>query len=103
MRLVLRDLQTIAGYALREAVRRKVLVVVVVLTICFLALYAFGTYQAFQEVAVSDGGGISGLEEEVLTGSTLLGLAMCCCSRASSRRPPSAWSTCRSSTGRRSR
>ncbi len=76
MKLVLRDLQTIGGYALREAVRRKVLLVVVVLTICFLALYAFGTYQAFQEVAVSDGGGISGIEEEVLTGSTLLGLAM---------------------------
>lgn len=76
MKLVLEDLKTIAGYALREAVRRKVLLVVVVLTICFLALYAFGTYQAFQEVAVSDGGGISGLEEEVLTGSTLLGLAM---------------------------
>ena len=76
MKLVLEDLKTIAGYALREAIRRKVLLVVVVLTIGFLALYAFGTYQAFQEVAVSDGGGTSGLEEEVLTGSTLLGLAM---------------------------
>ena len=40
MRLVVRDLQTIGGYALREAVRRKVLLVVVVLTLCFLALYA---------------------------------------------------------------
>ncbi len=78
MKLVLRDLQTIAGYALREAVRRKVLVVVVVLTVCFLALYGFGTYQAFQEVSGVDGGGFPGgqLEEEVLTGSTLLGLAM---------------------------
>jgi ABC-type transport system involved in multi-copper enzyme maturation permease subunit len=77
MKLALRDLQTIGGYALREAVRRKVLLVVVVLTIAFLALYAFGTYQAFQEVtrpgAVPAG---SGLQEEVLTGSTLLGLAM---------------------------
>src|SRR4028119_2267672 len=71
-----RDTATIAGYALREAVRRKVLLVVVVLTIGFLALYTFGTHEAFQEVAVSDGGGTSGLEEEVLTGSTLLGLAM---------------------------
>ena len=78
MKLLLRDLQTIAGYALREAVRRKVLLVVVVLTVCFLALYAFGTYQAFQEVSGADGGGFPGgqLEEEVLTGSTLLGLAM---------------------------
>jgi len=76
---MLRDLRTIGGYALREAVRRKVLLVVVVLTICFLALYAFGSHQAFQEVTGASGG-VAGpgpvLEEKVLTGSTLLGLAM---------------------------
>jgi Cu-processing system permease protein len=78
MRLVLRDLQTIAGYALREAVRRKVLLVVVVLTIGFLALYTFGSYQAFQDVpdVGGAGAGFAGLQQEVLTGSTLLGLAM---------------------------
>ncbi len=77
MKLVLRDLQTIGGYALREAVRRKVLLVVVVLTIGFLALYGFGTHQAFQEVSPANGPATGpGLEEEVLTGSTLLGLAM---------------------------
>ena len=76
MKLV-RDLQTIGGYALREAVRRKVLLVVVVLTICFLALYAFGSHQAFQEVTRASGAvDAPGLQEEVLTGSTLLGLAM---------------------------
>lgn len=75
MNLVLRDLQTIGGYALREAVRRKVLVVVVVLTVCFLALYSFGSYQAFQEISPGTGSGF-GLQQEVLTGSTLLGLAM---------------------------
>jgi ABC-type transport system involved in multi-copper enzyme maturation permease subunit len=75
MNLVLRDLQTIGGYALREAVRRKVLLVVVVLTIGFLALYAFGSYQAFQEVSDAELG-FGGLQQEVLTGSTLLGLAM---------------------------
>ncbi|MBW3609006.1 MAG: ABC transporter permease subunit [Actinobacteria bacterium] len=75
---MLRDLTTIGGYALREAVRRKVLVVVVVLTICFLALYGFGSYHAFQEITRGGGGDGLGaaLEEEVLTGSTLLGLAM---------------------------
>jgi ABC-type transport system involved in multi-copper enzyme maturation permease subunit len=78
MRLVLRDTATIAGYALREAVRRKVLLVVVVLTIGFLALYTFGSYQAFQDVPDVGGGGpgLAGLQQEVLTGSTLLGLAM---------------------------
>jgi ABC-type transport system involved in multi-copper enzyme maturation permease subunit len=44
------DMRIIAGYALREAVRRKVLVVVVVLTIGFLALYAYGSAQAFHQV-----------------------------------------------------
>jgi Cu-processing system permease protein len=78
MRLVLRDLQTIAGYALREAVRRKVLLVVVVLTVGFLALYTFGSYQAFQDLpdVGAGGAGFAGLQQEVLTGSTLLGLAM---------------------------
>jgi ABC-type transport system involved in multi-copper enzyme maturation permease subunit len=73
------DLRIIAGYALREAVRRKVLVVVVVLTIAFLALYTFGCAQAFDEVdklGGGPGGGTVDIEEEVLTGSTLLGLAM---------------------------
>ncbi len=75
MRLALTDLRIIAGYALREAVRRKVLLVVVVLTVGFLALYAFGNVEVFKEVshARQRPGGI---KEEVLTGSTLLGLAM---------------------------
>jgi ABC-type transport system involved in multi-copper enzyme maturation permease subunit len=76
MRPALLDLRTIAGYALREAVRRKVLIVVVVLTVGFLALYAFGTSEAFKESSRSNAASAAGLEEKVLTGSTLLGLAM---------------------------
>ena len=71
-----RDLAIIAGYALREAVRRRVLVVVVVLTILFLALYAFGSWEAFKEVSRHSFGARAPIEDEVLTGSTLLGLAM---------------------------
>ncbi len=73
----LADLRIIAGYALRETVRRKVLVVVGVLTVAFLALYTFGCVQAFDEVRKYSGpaGGVE-IEEEVLTGATLLGLAM---------------------------
>jgi len=72
------DLRIIAGYALREAVRRKVLLVVVVLTVGFLALYTYGCAEAFQEVSQFSGSGGRGpdIEEEVLTGATLLGLAM---------------------------
>jgi Cu-processing system permease protein len=64
----------VAGYALRECARRRVIAVVLVLTAAFLALYALGTDVAFDEVdelAVE-----SQLDERVLTGSTLLGLAM---------------------------
>jgi Cu-processing system permease protein len=70
------DLRTIAGYALREAVRRRVLLVVVVLTVGFFALYAFGSEEAFNEVARHRVAAGVSIEDEVLTGSTLLGLAM---------------------------
>lgn len=76
MRSAILDLRIIAGYALREAVRRKVLLVVVVLTIGFLALYAYGSWEAFRQierVGVAPGAEI---ENEVLTGSTMLGMAM---------------------------
>src|SRR5918994_391336 len=64
----------VARYALREAVRRRVILVVLVLTVAFLALYALGTAVTFNEVnslAVDDQ-----LDDRVLAGSTLFGLAM---------------------------
>jgi ABC-type transport system involved in multi-copper enzyme maturation permease subunit len=68
------DLRTIAVYALREALRRRVLTVVVVLTLAFLALFWLGVREAFDEAqslsAVPD------LEEQTLIGATLVGLAM---------------------------
>jgi Cu-processing system permease protein len=73
---VIEDLRVIVGYALREAVRRKVFVVVVVLTLAFLALYTYGSTQAFHEVKRAGNGLPADIHEEVLTGSTLLGLAM---------------------------
>jgi Cu-processing system permease protein len=76
MTSALLDLRIIAGYALREAVRRRVLLVVVVLTVGFLALYTFGSAEAFKEVSRQRIPGGVAIEDEVLTGSTLLGLAM---------------------------
>jgi ABC-type transport system involved in multi-copper enzyme maturation permease subunit len=64
----------IARYALREAVRRRVILVVLLLTVCFLALYALGCAVTFDQVdalAAEDQ-----LDDRVLTGSTLLGLSM---------------------------
>ena len=64
----------VARYALREAVRRRVILVVLVLTVGFLALYGLGTAVSFDEVnalAADDQ-----LDDRVLVGSTLFGLAM---------------------------
>ncbi len=64
----------VARYALREAVRRRVILVVLVLTVGFLGLYALGTAVSFNEV-----NGLpqdDQLDERVLVGSTLFGLAM---------------------------
>ena len=65
----------VARYALRESVRRRVIVVVLLLTAGFLALYWLGAQAAFDEVERFGEGG-SELDEQVLTGSTLFGLAM---------------------------
>jgi ABC-type transport system involved in multi-copper enzyme maturation permease subunit len=65
---------TVARYALREAVRRRVLIIVMLLTAAFLGLYALGASVAFDEV--NRFRSRDALNEKVLTGSTLLGLAM---------------------------
>ncbi|HYP49098.1 MAG TPA: hypothetical protein VEQ61_10715 [Thermoleophilaceae bacterium] len=68
------DALTVAVYALRECVRRRVFVVVLVLTVLFLGLYALGAKVAFDEVEQLSGTQV--LDEKVLTGSTLFGLSM---------------------------
>lgn len=67
--------RVIAGFALRESLRRRVFLVVAVITVAFLALYGLGVWQAFQEV---DNLSIdaSGIEPQAVAGATLLGLAM---------------------------
>ncbi len=65
----------LAGFALRESLRRRVFAVVAVLTVAFLALYGLGAWQAFQEVddfALDD----AGVDADAVFGATLLGLAM---------------------------
>jgi Cu-processing system permease protein len=61
----------IAGYALRESTRRRVFLVVLILTVAFLGLYGLGTEAAFDSIDTG-----TEVDDEVLTGSTLLGLAM---------------------------
>jgi ABC-type transport system involved in multi-copper enzyme maturation permease subunit len=64
----------VAGFALRESVRRRVFVVVALLTVAFLALYGLGVWQiAKQADAIS---GVNGVDGETVAGATMLGLSM---------------------------
>ena len=65
---------TVIGYAVRESVRRKVLAVVVILTVGFLALYAIGVHFAFRDT--QGFAGFDVINSKAFTGATLLGLAM---------------------------
>ena len=67
--------RTIARLGLQEAVRRRVFVIVAVLTVAYLVLYGLGTWQAFQEVEET-GSPFRGIEPDVVAGATLLGLNM---------------------------
>ena len=69
----MRALPIIAGYALQEALRRRIFHVVLLLTAVYLGLYWLGADEAFEEVAQFDDGPV---EEQELTGGTLFGLSM---------------------------
>jgi Cu-processing system permease protein len=70
----MRAVSIVAAYALRESVRRKVFLVVLILTAGFLGLYALGAWKAFDEVGKFGSPGV--VDDQVLAGSTLVGLAM---------------------------
>jgi ABC-type transport system involved in multi-copper enzyme maturation permease subunit len=65
----------VAGFALRESVRRRVFVVVALLTVAFLALYGLGVWRVSKEVD-EFGPGTQGVDGEIVAGATLLGLSM---------------------------
>jgi Cu-processing system permease protein len=70
----------IAGYALQESVRRKVLPIVLLLTAAFLGLYTLGIYNAyetidpFQTETIGDSNVL--IDARVLFSATLFGLSM---------------------------
>lgn len=65
----------VARYAIQESLRRRVFLVVVLLTTVFLILYGLGVSLLYNE-AGDIGAGEDGVEVEVLIGATILGLAM---------------------------
>jgi Cu-processing system permease protein len=68
----------IVGYALQESLRRKVFLIVLILTAAFLGLYALGSAYAFDSVEefAEEAPPLGAIDEQTLTGATLLGLAM---------------------------
>jgi Cu-processing system permease protein len=66
----------IVGYALRESMRRKVFLIVLLLSAAFLALYGVGVWRAFTDTASFVPPDQLGLDPTVVTGATVLGLAM---------------------------
>jgi Cu-processing system permease protein len=64
----------IAGYGLREALRRKVFVVVCFLSVAFLGLYWLGVRYAFHHLA--NVGPPAGIDSRTFVGAFLFGMAM---------------------------
>jgi Cu-processing system permease protein len=65
---------TIAGYGLREAIRRKVFAVVLLLTVAFLVLYWVGNRYVFDHVA--DVVPPAGVDARTFAGAFVFGMAM---------------------------
>ena len=75
----MRAIPIIVGYALRESLRRRVFLVVLVLTAAFLGLYALGADKAFEEAqdfAPPADVALAGIDSKTLTGATVFGLSM---------------------------
>lgn len=67
----------LARYTFRECLRRRVFLVIPVATGAYLALFALGTHYAFRFVAAEATAPQGGLiDARVLTGATLMGLAL---------------------------
>jgi ABC-type transport system involved in multi-copper enzyme maturation permease subunit len=72
----LRSALIVARFSLRESLRRKVFVVVGLLTLVFLVLYGLATWQAFEAADDFTGATEAGVEADAVVGATLAGLAM---------------------------
>ena len=68
------DVMTIASYGIRESVRRRVFVVVAILTLASGILYILGAKIAFHDTQSFSGPGI--VDTKQFTGATVFGMAM---------------------------
>lgn len=67
--------RVVALHSLRESLRRRVFLVVLLLSVVFLGLYAWGASEVFDEEVRPVGGGF-GVEVDPLAGASILGVAM---------------------------
>ena len=72
----LRAALIVARFSLRESLRRKVFVVIGLLTTVFLVLYGLATWQAFEAAEDFTGPTEAGVEPNTVVGATLAGLAL---------------------------
>jgi ABC-type transport system involved in multi-copper enzyme maturation permease subunit len=74
----MRGIPIVIGYALKESLRRRVFLVVLILTAAFLGLYALGTNEAFDVVEARTRGDPDAfaVDEREVTGATMFGLSM---------------------------
>ena len=72
----LRGALIIARFSLRESLRRRVFVVIGLLTVVFLVLYGLATWQAFEAADEFSGPTEAGVDADTVVGATLAGLAM---------------------------
>ena len=70
------QVRVIAAFTLQESLRRRVFLVVALLTLLFLGLYALGTWQLFEDLDPNELEGTAGVELGIVAGATVLGLAM---------------------------
>lgn len=68
-------MRVVAAHAIKESLRRRVFAVVLVLSIVFLGLYAWGTSELFDDVSGFSSNEL-GVDANTLAGATVLGLAM---------------------------
>ena len=72
----LRAALVIARFVLRESLRRRVFVVIGLLTVVFLGLYGLATWQAFDSAGDLTDGNNLGVDADALVGATLAGLSL---------------------------
>ena len=70
-------MKVVAAHALRESLRRRVFLVVLILSVAFLALFAWGAGELFDDVGeVRTTAADIGIDAQTLIGANVLGLAM---------------------------